>query len=77
MRNLKKIIATIDLKKLFTASHKINGMLDKIVSSRLMFPKSNEELSPILIELSDIRKRMGVPESKTHEPDKAAGDGNI
>ena len=52
-------------------------MLGKVVSSRLTYTKSNEELDPILVGLSNIRKNMGISEMKCYETDNAAGDGNL
>ena len=82
---MPKITHTSDLKitsnnrseKLVTASHAISRILVKIVSKRLIFTKSNEELSPILTGLSYIRKYMGTSELKTYETDNFAVDGNL
>ena len=51
-------------------------MSGKVVSSRLIFTKSNEELSPILSGLSNARKDMAMPELKRYEKDNVVGDGN-
>lgn len=73
----KQIASTNRADKIFTASYTIVGMLGKVVSSRLTFTKSNDELNPILSGLSGIRGSMGLPSVKRYETDNAAGDGGL
>ena len=73
----KQIASSNREDKIFTASYTIVSMLGQVVSSRLTFTKSNEELDPILHGLSSIRNEMGTSDLKRHETDNAAGDGNL
>ena len=73
----KQITSSNRADKLFTASYTVTSMLGQVVSSRLTFTKSNEELDPVLKGLATICSNMGVSDLKRYETDNAAGDGNL
>jgi len=52
----------------------ILGMLGKVMSNRLIFIKSNDELNPILVGLSSIRISIGLPLLKWYKTDNTASN---
>ena len=62
---------------IFPTSYTIMRMLSQVVSSRLKFTKSNEELDLVLYGLSIIRNYMSTLDLKRHETCNAAEDGIV
>ena len=59
------------------ASYRNISILGKVVSSRLTFAKSNEELDPILVRLTKLRTNMRLPEVKRYQTNNATRDRNL
>ena len=59
------------------ASYTVVNILEKIVSRRLTFTKSNDELESILTGLYNISKSISIEKLKQYETENTSSNSNL